>query len=197
MIGVEVEVVNSPEAVLDSVADGINPAMARAALRAANYAGGAIAEVITERFSGGRGNLARSFLPAKFIERSGGQVSAGALSDLIYADIQDQGGDILPKTVSKLAIPLPGSSRARRMWPRDWPRGKLFAFTSRRGNRILGERRGRGPRARLVIHYVLKPMVRILGKNYIAEAKERSATKVNEIFTEAIQESINRGVRNA
>lgn len=63
-------------------------------------------------------------------------------SSVRYAAMQDEGGDIFPKTVRFLTIPL---GRVRRQtggevsrWPRDFPRDSLHFVPNKKGGRTAG-----------------------------------------------------------
>jgi len=146
----------------------LNPALARECMRLANIAGGEIANYAMTYFPNGTGELARSFLPAKFVQSSEG-IAAGALSDLDRARILNDGGTITPKTVSKLAIPL--TKQAEKLWPRDWPRKDLTLIVGN-GKAVLCSKQG----DRLKAQYALVSSVTIRGRHYIDHAA--AATKL-------------------
>lgn len=179
---IDVEIDSNVEASLRELAQDLDEVSARGALKAANYAGGKIAEEAYARM-GGKGTLARSFLPARFIDRADG-VAAGALSSLVYAGIQDQGGTIHAKN-KMLSIPL--SNRAEKRWPRDWG-DELFFVKTKAGKALLAERVGRGKSAKLLVHYVLKRSVDISPKGYIGAALDSASDGIHEILDEAIAE---------
>lgn len=161
------------------------------ATRAANLAGdelvGQIREAIlsgpapSRFFSVRTGALARSFRKRVRVTRR--SINIAAVSDLVYARIQDKGGIILPRTVKRLAIPL--TSWASKRWPRDVPRGTLF----RRGN-ALSRRVGR---RKIVNEYALAKQVRLKGKDYSGTAMEKAAPIIAQIF---IEELIMKGLRD-
>lgn len=169
---------------LETISKSIDPISAKAALRAANYAGGEIAKSVVRFFPRGKGALARSFLPATFLERKPGLVSAGALSDLIYARIQDEGGTITPKTVKLLAVPI--SNVAKTKWPRDWPADALQFVKTGRGKMLLIDAKSKN----LVVHYVLQSKVVIRGRHYLDDAEARAQPKIEAIFHDLFGESI-------
>jgi hypothetical protein len=181
---VDITVTSDVDEFVDELNVTMSPALAKGLLKAANFAGGAIAERVNAIFSGGTGNLARSFLPARFVS-VGGKIGAGAFSDLPYAEIQNRGGTITPATKDYLAIPL--SSEAKNRWPRDWPVGDLFAFRSKRGNLLLAERR---TGTDLRIHYLLRKSVDIPATNYLEQAMQEAEPTIVEIVDEAVQAAI-------
>ena len=77
-----------------------------------------------------------------------------------YVGIHERGGTIRPRRARYLTIPLPAALDSRgvalRARARDWP--DTFIATSRRGNLIIFQRRGR---KEVVPLYVLKKSVRI------------------------------------
>jgi hypothetical protein len=156
----------------------IDAAFAKAVLRAASFAGGEIRRLVESTFPGSKGNLARSFLPATFVQAKEGVIAAGAVSDEPHADIQDRGGTIYPRTVKMLAIPL--TPYAEKRWPRDWPRDDLTIIRSKRGNLLLMDIRSK----KLVPQYVLKDSVTIKGKQYISRAERAARPEVEAIAEE-------------
>lgn len=91
-------------------------------------------------------------------------------SALPYARIHDTGGTIRPKRGKYLAIPLNKAQRG--IWPRDYS-GKLFFFVSRRGSKLLAERRG----STIDPKYLLKTHVQIQPTNYVRDAIKTSPTE--------------------
>jgi len=158
----------------------------QAVLRAANHAGGEIARQVFAKHGGGKGTLARSFLPAAFVDVPG-SIAAGAFSDLVYAEVQDQGGTIRPKSGKNLAIPL--TPQARNRWPRDWG-DKLFFLKSKNGKGLLAERVGNGKK--LKVQYVLQPQVTITGSGYIRAAAAVAAPVIGEIIATAVDKAMDK-----
>lgn len=181
---VAVKITSNANAVIDAVIDGIDADMAKACLRAANHAGGIIAEEAISRM-GGTSALARSFLPARMVSVDK-KIGAGALSDLPYADIQNRGGTVYSsRPGGNLAVPL--TSKAKGMWPRDWGKGQLVAITSKAKNRLLVTV---SSGKKITPQYVLKESVSIHGSGYLDAATERAEPVAREILDEAIQETI-------
>lgn len=161
--------------------------LAKVLLKAATFAGGKIGETVMTTFDNPSGELARSFLPARFVQTEEG-VAAAAVSDLPYANIQDVGGTIFPKTVSHLAVPL--TNEARNMWPRDWPQKELFFVEVKRTrNKLLAQRMSGG---RIRPQYLLKDSVTIEGTDYLGRAMQASEEEINEILEHGIQEILDR-----
>jgi len=169
--------------VLGKMALTLQPALGRAVLKAANYAGGEIARTVIDEFPRGTGELARSFLPAKFVDASD-ELAAGALSDLVYADILDRGGTVKPKTAKALAIPI--SPQAKKRWPRDWPDGVLTLIVSKRGTPLLIEAKA----SRTILHYVLKQSVTIAPRHYVDAAAKRAEPQVHKILGESVKAAL-------
>lgn len=177
-----VEINDGLTGILTTIVERFGPAHRKAALKAANYAGGAIAEEVYSRH-GGSGNLARSFLPATFIDTDEG-VGAAAVSDLVYAGRLNRGdSETDPVTSTRpggmLAMPL--TDWAKKRWPRDVG-GELFLIKSKRGNLLLMNRDGP--------QYLLRKSFHISGSGYIDAAAEKSKARVAEIIDEANQQII-------
>jgi len=176
---------------LDKISEEISEGLSRDTLLAAEHVAGEIRREIHARFRGKTGTLGGSF-NAVLLKPKGGKIRAGALSDLIYARIQDEGGTIKPKTRQNLSIPLSPEAKTVGKWPRHFARGRLFFMKSKRGNKLLAESVGRGKRARLVLHYLLRPTVQIDGKRYLDAAQKGSREEVAAIFGRRVQASIDR-----
>jgi hypothetical protein len=161
-------------------AEELNPDLAKAVLKAANYGGGVVTETVFAKFPKGTSALARSFLPAKFISAPEGTIAAGAMSDLPYARIQDEGGTIRPKHRKTLAVPI--SKEAKTKWPRDWPGKDLALIKSKRGNLLLIGAKEK----ELTVHYVLKESVKIQGRNYLGDAKDEAAPVIEKMVGEDV-----------
>lgn len=187
--------ISQPEGgVLSAEVKKLTPATARSVLRAANYAGGIIGGIVKNTLTKWpTGALAKSFLPARFVEQSDKKVSAEAASDLPYAGIQDKGGTIKGgKTATMLAIPL--TAKARTLWPREWAKNELTLIPSKdSGPALLCTKQGRGKRYSLVPQYALKKSVRIMGAHYLETAQDASQQGVVDILNEDIREALESG----
>ena len=102
------------------------------------------------------GNLGNSlsFVPLP----NGGRVG----TNLVYARIQQSGGEIRPKTVQNLAIPVPDALKRDKRWPRDFAKGAFFKLESPKGSFLIATGKelipgisGKG------LAFVLKPSVTI------------------------------------
>lgn len=171
----------------EKVIEEMPTALEKGILRAAQHAEGVVKKVVRESFDHPTGQLSRSFR-STFLYSRGNEVAAGAFSDLIYAEIQDQGGTITPKTVSRLAVPV--SDKAKKtagLWPRHWPKGVLTYLVSKKKNEILAEvKRAKGGKTTIKPHYVLKRSVTIKGRGYIEKAKSIARPEIAEILGDAI-----------
>lgn len=156
---------------LPRTAKAFKAATARLPLKIAElYARPALVDEIKHRLNKDpTGALMRSVQTRFLVNESKPSLSvAVAGSKLVYAAIQDQGGEVRAKR-KFLAIPvnLPAASRGK--WPRDWPRGALQLIRARRGKFLLAERDGEN----LIVRYVLQRSVRVKGTGYVAAAFER------------------------
>ena len=174
-----------------SVADwtiGLLKAMDRAKLtallQAAEFAAGSIrAEIFGGSFRPGTGALARSYT-ASLLKPKGGKLRSGALSDLVYARIQDEGGTITPKKAKALAIPV--SSQARGLHgvgPREFPGNLSLVWPKGRDRGWLEDEQGK-------VHYSLRQSVRLPGRGYLNEAKKASEKPIAEIMSATIEKDL-------
>lgn len=188
-MAVTVKVTGNPGIAIKAQHKEFTPALARGLLTAAQYAGGVLAETVTLTFQAGTAALARSFpLGVGFVDTPRG-VAAGALSDLEYAAIQDDGGIIEPKTAKMLAVPL--TPAAKKLWPRQWPQEALSLVKMPSGNLLLIPKGG-VPRDAL---YVLKEQVTIKGRGYVEKARKKAEPEVQKIVDEAIAEAMDKGAK--
>jgi hypothetical protein len=142
------------------------------------------------------GNMLRSlqvYAPGTGPAGSIFEVGAGEMtvgSSVPYANIQDQGGTITPKTVRYLAVPLTRDVKVRGMWPRDFARGDLyfrakvgggqtvgFLFDAREGALGLG----RGPL------FALVSSVTLPAKGLTDAALRATADELDDIYHEWIE----------
>ena len=154
----------------------------RGVMRASQQVAGEVRKSIKAKLGQRTGALGRSFRATMFATK-GDDISGGAFSSLSYAQIQDEGGTIKPRTRQYLAVPI--STKAKRtvgLWPRHWAKGVLFLIRSRAGKLLLVERKARG----LQVHYLLTKSVSLRGKNYIGDAETRSAPMVQQILSDYI-----------
>jgi len=169
----------------------------RRMLLAAEHTVGEIRTVIYSKMKG-RGGLARSFR-ATFMQATGftegggfgGMIAgAAAVSDQIYAGIQDQGGTIRPRTGQFLAIPLKGAGVPPGKWPRHFPAGSLF-----RVGKVLGMSTGtvgssgnrKNSKAGWRPLFALAKQVYIKPHHYLEEAAAKAEDGIAEILGQGIE----------
>lgn len=148
--------------------------------KCAQIAAGELRRTVYSTFKGRTGELARSFKETFLGNAKDGIRSAGALSDLVYAPIQDEGGTVTPKRGKYLAIPLPGAGVPYGKWPRDYAKGELHFIKSRAGNALLADPTGKPI-------FALKTSVRLRGRGYVRAAADAAAPKMAEVMGESIK----------
>lgn len=170
--------------IVDRIARGVSGESANAVMRAAVIAAGELRRTSRDLNKTGqaKGGLSRSFRET-FVAAGEDEISAGAYSDLVYADIQDRGGVIRPRRGKMLAIPLKGAGVPRGKWPRDYPKGALFRVGSALATRA-------GSRGKLKFLFALKSSVRIPPTNYIAKAEESLGPLLVAHFAGVAQKAI-------
>lgn len=176
--------------VMPRTAKAFKAATARLPLKIAElYARPALVDEIKHRLvKDPTGALMRSVQSRFLVNESKPSLSvAVAGSKLVYAKIQDQGGEIRAKR-KFLAIPvnLPAASRGK--WPRDWPQGVLQLIRARRGKFLLAERDGE----RLIVRYVLQRSVRLRGAGYVAAAFERMQPAADAFTLKYLRQTLSR-----
>ena len=182
MIGFEIGGSKESKALLDALGANADKATAAALFRCAQHADGEIKRVAQRVFKPGTGNLMRSFT-AQMLSRQGETMSAGALSPSIYAEIQNDGGDITSSRGpgKNLAIPAKGRFSLPAPWPSSFAKD-AFAFIPSKKPGITGilvERLAKGQTGDFGKGlgrwmYTLMPSVTIKPKKYIEEAQEKS-----------------------
>jgi hypothetical protein len=161
---------------------GLSEQAAKSVLLAATYLVGEIRTELYRTSKDGRtGRLPRSF-NARFLGRHGNAVSAEAASDLVYAQIQDEGGMVFPRRSKYLSVPLQRIAVGK--GPRDFPQLRLLPRRGR--NSLLVQVMGRGKRRRIKPFFVLVPSVRIPARHYLAEAVRIAEPRIGEILDEGI-----------
>ena len=165
-------------------------------LKAAQIAAGHIRKTVPKK----KGGLARSFRAT--LLKSKDDIRAGAISDLIYADVQDRGthgalgGPIRPRTVKFLSIPL--SDRAKRMaglWPRN-DSLPLFCFKGKSGKLFLANANSE-PGKKDFLQYLLVESVTIKGSNYLERAQEMASKEIIEVVGKSVQSAIDRSEKES
>lgn len=174
MITVKVDISDATKS-LDEIQKGLPGALRRGVMKAAQIFEGAVRRTIYDTFKGRTGGLARSFRSALVYSE---KTRAGAVvgSDSPYAEIQNDGGPIRPRTVRYLAIPV-GKTRNKAIapWPRD--RSDLVLIKSKKGNLLLAKVSKKG---KIDPQYVLKPSVELKGRRYLERALESSLAEISD-----------------
>lgn len=145
-------------------------------LDAARVAERALRRKTREMFEPGSGALSRSF-KSTLVGKRGLIYGSKAVTQRIYARIQDKGGTIRAKNVTYLTIPI--SVEARKKRARQF--GDRLFFWKRGTRKYLAE----SISGELKVHYRLKRSVRITGKRYTDAAAADSADQIAEILADA------------
>lgn len=180
-----IEIVSNVTEVMERIEGGMPKGMEKGMLRAAEFVVGEIRREIFDKFPDGRtGELARSY-KAQLL-KSGKKVVAGALSDLVYAGIQDRGGTINAKG-KMLAIPV-GKGRLLPVGtgPRDVPGLSLIKGKGAEGG-LLAKVKKNG---KMDVYFVLRSSVTLKGRKYLEAAREKSKDTVKQVLEESVQEVI-------
>lgn len=166
--------------------------------KCAQVAAGEIRREVLSTFQGRTGTLARSFKETFLGDSKDGIRSAGAVSDLEYAPIQDEGGTIRSKNGRKLAVPIRGANVPVGKWPRDFAPGQL-KLIPRRGRPPLlakvhtrGAKKGVAELTRIEPVFVLLSSVTISGKGYLKRAADAAAPRMAEIMGDSIKVAVGR-----
>jgi len=188
---VKIRIISDVNAYLERVGAELDRELVQALVDAALHVEGELKQTIMETFpSGGTGQLARN--PKATLLDSGGTVKSSAvLMDLVYADIQDRGGVIKPKSVKHLAIPLTGEARVPGKWPRTWGPKELTFLKSKKGNLLLVKTSAL-KRGDIEPQYVLKKQVKVKGQGYIKRARAAAMAGVKEIVGGRIRVAISK-----
>jgi len=164
----------------EKIADGTSKSM----LQAAELAAGAIrAEIFSGSFRPGTGALARSFTAALLAPKQG-ELRSAALSDSVYARIQDKGGTIKPKNAKALTIPISANAKqlsARGIGARDFPTDLSLIWPKGKDRGVLVSEQG--------VEYSLRKSVTLPARNYIAEAAKRAEPQIAQLIGESTVES--------
>lgn len=187
MIGFEVEGEKRMNNMLKRLGRNAESAATIALLACAQHAEGQIKEEAQKTFEPGTGNLMRSF-KAQMLSKKGSTLTAGAVSDLVYAGIQNDGGTIRSSRGPNkyLAIPMPGRDIPLGKWPRDYPKGALhigIAPIPYRLGLVLMDSTGQ-------VMFNLAKKVKLKPKKYIEKAQEKSSKEWPRIFNEKLAELI-------
>ena len=122
-----------------------------------------IARTIYDSAKDSKGALAGSF-EVQVLNQGEDSISIGVFSDLVYAEIQDEGGEIKAKK-KYLAIPFKDSKSIIGVrWPRDFAEGELqFIKSKKPGTALLYQ----GNR----LMFILKERVELPGLRYLDKAR--------------------------
>lgn len=185
--------ISGVQRLLNSIAAKTPATLAQAVLKGALYAEGEIKRTLYDE-TDGRGELARSF-HSRFVGFTGGDISAEAYSEKVYARIQEDGGVIRPKTRRALAVPLRMAKVTRGKWPRHYPQEgpQALHFIPRRGRAPLlaqVKKNAKGETVSVKPLFVLLRSVTIKPKRYVARTAERIGPEVQRIVADALGQAI-------
>ena len=199
MTGVEVEQPEAATVLIDQLSRKVPEAKALVAFRCAQHAERRIKEQVYQDFDPGTGNLARSFGVVALGTDMFGMASAGAVSDLVYAGIQNEGGWIFPRVMQNLAVPAKNAGIKLGQWPRHFPKDSLQFIPSKKPNitGVLVERLAKGSKARAKLLYILMPKVKLKGKRYLEKASEAAQMAYPRITAERLAELVEEAERKA
>jgi hypothetical protein len=190
MIGLEVEGQKKTTALLRALGKNADEAISVALLRCAQHAEGEIKRTAQRVFKPGTGNLMRSF-KAVMLAKEGDILSAGAVSDLVYAGIQNDGGEIVSSRGPSKYLAYPVVELPVGQWARDTPGlhvgiapppSKLGLVLMDASNKVI---------------FNLAKKVTITGKKYIESAQEDSSKEWPRIFNERLAELADESARKA
>jgi hypothetical protein len=184
----------NPGLEIGRMASGLGEAIASGVFKAALHQEAVLRRTImSERSSSPSsvrtGQLARSYR-TRFLARGENEATAGVMSSLEYAAVQNYGGVIRPRVREHLAIPLKRPPVGK--WPRDFAKGELFAIRSRKGNLILAKTKGRAKGIEPI--FVLKKSVRLSPKGHLERARDAAAAQVQRIMSDAVGDSLEASV---
>lgn len=184
--------VGSATAFFAALGNTLHPALAKAALRGAQFATGEIRSTLQSDGTHKRGGLARSF-KEQLVGQGSGVIAAESYSELVYARKQEEGGKISGKNGRRLAVPFKGVNLPPGKWPRHFPKtGPNALHLIPRGNKppMLVQKRGGKNSERWVPIFILKTSVMIKAKHYVARTATRIAPAVQSIVADAVQDAI-------
>ncbi|MAH47746.1 hypothetical protein CMI37_18135 [Candidatus Pacearchaeota archaeon] len=165
-------------AILDDIATRMpSEAMLKGMEESAHYLTESVVEAIYSLAKNPKGGLADSYEPE--LLDTGKEVVFGVFSDLVYAEIQDEGNFIFPKK-KWLAYPHEDAkSFVGIRWPKDFTKGELsFALSSHdpNGTAYLFGDNFKHPT------FILKKSVEIPGLRYLDKALENFDGDVDKAF---------------
>ena len=205
MIGFDVEGEKRMQSLLDELGANADKAVSVALLRCAQHAEGEIKRTAQKTFNPGTGNLMRSFT-AQMLAKKGDTLSAGAVSNLVYAEIQNDGGTIRSSRGpgKNLAVPAKGRFKPPAPWPSDF-NDDAFSFIPSKKPGITGilvEKLAKGQTGKFGKGlgrwmYTLMPEVTIKSTRYIERAKEKSSKEWPRVFNERLAELVDGAAKKA
>jgi len=175
----DLDITNPPDAAMANAAKGVWGGMIRGMLLGAEIAAGEVRRSIRDRLKQHTGALGRSYRATMLQPKRKGQLRSGAVSDLIYARIQDLGGTV---TAKKQFLTIPVSEAAKR---HSRGGGKARDFLD-----ALGVRGRARARAQGVLHYAYKRSVQIPASRYLDAAQAAAEPQVAEVCGLEIQKGI-------
>lgn len=149
-------------------------------LQAAELAAGAVRREVFRTFNPGTSKLARSYT-ATLLQPKAGKLRAGAISDLVYARIQDKGGTITPKTAKALTVPISNQAKALSrsgVGAREFPTPLALIWPKGKSSGVLVSKQG--------VEYALKRSVDIPATNYLDKSAKAVDPELEELFDGAI-----------
>ena len=126
------------------------------------------------------GGLAADWRKRDTVE-SGTNWIASAGSRKPYAAIQHYGGTILPRTVSRLAVPLLDTLRSSAMWPRDFPAGQFYSTSPPGVPGALIDRQSGEAWYALVLSVFIPPT------RYVTTIAQRARPQLRALVSEAVK----------
>jgi len=188
-IGIEIR--NPPKEAFERIRVSMGQAMPRAMLKAAEVTAGEVRASVQRRLKQFTGMLGRSYKATLLKSLRRNQLRSGAISDLIYARIQDEGDTVYPRKAKALAIPL--TTKAQRharagAGARTFPKKLVMIWPRGHASGILAELFSSGKRKGKIkeVHYALKKSSTIPGSHYLDDAKKNAIPQVEAVLDEAI-----------
>lgn len=156
-------------------------AVSIALFRCAQHAEGEIKRTLQKTFKPGTGNLMRSFT-AQMLSKKGSTLTAGAVSDLVYAEIQNDGGTIRSSRGPSKFLAYPVVDMPVGQWASDTPdlHVGIAPYPSKLGLVLMDSSN------RVIFNLAKK--VTIKPTKYLEKAQESSSKEWSRIFNERLAE---------
>jgi hypothetical protein len=186
----DVTQVGSVPEFVKNAATRLESAIDKTMLLAATLSVGSVQQSVYETFKPGTSKLFRSYYPTLLEDGPEGEKRSGAVSDLIYARIQDIGGLVTPKKARVLAIPVSVEAKGRAagsemgpvefgktvkklhlVWPPGWKYGHLKDSDGK-------------------THYILSRGEYIPPTHYLDLAAAKAAPLIKELIDAEITKSL-------